>query len=414
MKRNPRRIIVPIVLVLAVIAGVWYFLVRPAGSLAAAWDSLVNPSSSSSGALTASGTVETTIISIAPEAPGKILEVDVQESDVVKAGDVLFHLDDSILKIQRTIAATNLEMAKMALQQLTSPAALAVAQQSVAQDQQNLDNAQASLNNQLYYTTNKDAIQNAQANLTLANNNLSNAQDAYANVGGDPNTDANKAYAYQKLYTAQLAYNSALYNYNWWRGKPNQEQIDLKTALLALAKAKLAEDQTLVAVLSGGSPIPDSATGAGIVQLRQAQFNIQTAQANLDLLDAQIGKMTVKSPVDGVVITRNAEPGSVVNAGAALLTLGRLDELTITVYVPEDRLGEVMVGQTANVTVDSFPGVVFKATVSNISDQAEFTPRNVQTVSGRKNTVFAVKLNLNDTSKKLKPGMPADVTFNPK
>jgi HlyD family secretion protein len=414
MKRNPRRIIVPIVLVLAVIAGVWYFLVRPAGSLAAAWDSLVNPSSSSSGALTASGTVETTIISIAPEAPGKILEVDVQESDVVKAGDVLFHLDDSILKIQLTIAATNLEMAKMALQQLTSPAALAVAQQSVAQDQQNLDNAQASLNNQLYYTTNKDAIQNAQANLTLANNNLSNAQDAYANVGGDPNTDANKAYAYQKLYTAQQAYNSALYNYNWWRGKPNQEQIDLKTALLALAKAKLAEDQALVAVLSDGSPIPDSATGAGIVQLRQAQFNIQTAQANLDLLDAQIGKMTVKSPVDGVVITRNAEPGSVVNAGAALLTLGRLDELTITVYVPEDRLGEVMVGQTANVTVDSFPGVVFKATVSNISDQAEFTPRNVQTVSGRKNTVFAVKLNLNDTSKKLKPGMPADVTFNPK
>ena len=112
-------------------------------------------------------------------------------------------------------------------------------------------------------------------------------------------------------------------------------------------------------------------------------------------------------------MTRNAEPGSVVNAGAALLTLARLDELTITVYVPEDRVGEVSLGQTADVSVDSFPDVVFTSAVSYISDQAEFTPRNVQTVSGRKNTVFAIKLKLNDTSEKLKPGMPADVAFNP-
>ena len=113
-------------------------------------------------------------------------------------------------------------------------------------------------------------------------------------------------------------------------------------------------------------------------------------------------------------MTRNAEPGSVVNAGAVLLTLGRLDELTITVYVPEDRIGEVILGQTANVSVDSFPGVVFNAAVTYISDQAEFTPRNVETVSGRKNTVFAVKLSLKDTTGRLKPGMPADVIFNPK
>jgi len=412
MKPNLRRIIVLIVVVLAVIAGLWYFLVRPAGSLAAAWTSLVNPSAASTGALTASGTVETTAISIAPQQPGKIVEVDVQEGQVVKTGDVLFHLDDSILKIQRAIAATNLETARLALQQLTSPAALAIAQQAVAQDQQNLDNAQANLNNQLYYSTNSDAIQNAQANLTLAEKNFSNAQEDYSRVAGDPNKDSSKAYAYQKLYAAQQALNSAQYNYNWWTGKPNQEQIDLKVAALALAKAKLAEDQTLVSVLTNGSPVPDGATGAGILQLRQAQLAVQNAQSSLDLLDTQIGMMTVKAPVDGVVMTSNAEPGSVVNAGADLLTLGRLDQLTITVYVPEDRLGDVRVGQSASVTVDSFPNVIFQATVSYISDQAEFTPRNVQTVSGRKNTVFAVKLDLQDTSEKLKPGMPADVSFN--
>jgi multidrug resistance efflux pump len=95
-----------------------------------------------------------------------------------------------------------------------------------------------------------------------------------------------------------------------------------------------------------------------------------------------------------------------------LLTIGRTDELSITVYVPEDRIGDVVLGQTANVSVDSFPGIVFKGVVSYISDQAEFTPRNVETVSGRKNTVFAVKLTLSDTTGKLKPGMPADVVFN--
>jgi RND family efflux transporter MFP subunit len=146
----------------------------------------------------------------------------------------------------------------------------------------------------------------------------------------------------------------------------------------------------------------------------QSKLAINQAQANLDLVDAQIAKTVVTAPVDGVVLTRAAEPGSVVSAGGVMLTLGRLDELTITVYVPEDRVGEVTIGQEAQVAVDSFPGVSFKATVTYIADQAEFTPRNVQTVEGRKNTVFAVKLKLDNVSGKLKPGMPADVTFSQK
>ncbi len=409
-KRIP-RIVVGAVLLLAAVAAVWYFVVRPAGSVAAAWSSLVNPGAPSSTALTASGTVETTEISIAPEAPGKILAVDVQEGDTVQAGQELFHLDDTVLKDQRVIAAASLETAQLALLQLTSPAALANAQRIVAQDKQDVDNAQASLNNQLYYTTNEAAIQNAQAGLVLAQNNLDHAQKVYANTGGDPNTSSRKALAYQDLYAAQLAYNSASYTYNLWNGTPNQEQIDLKRAALALARAKLTEDETLVTVLTGGA-MPEDATGTGIMQLRQAQISVRVAQANLNLLDDQIAKMTVKAPVDGVVMTRTAEPGSVVNAGAVLLTLGRLDELTITVYVPEDRIGEVKLGQTADVSVDSFPEATFNARVDYISDQAEFTPRNVQTVSGRKNTVFAVKLTLDDSSGRLKPGMPADVTFN--
>ena len=412
MKRI-RGLIFPVILLLVAVALLWYYWVRPVGSLGAAWNNLLNPPTLASTALTASGTVEMTEIDVAPEAAGKILTVNVKEGDTVHVGDVLAQLDDTLLKDQRAIAASTLETANIALVQLTSPATIASVQAAIAQDKQNIDNAQQAYDNQRTFTTNQSAVQNAKASLVLAQKALTDAQNDYNNVNGSPNNNTDKAAAYSKLYAAQTAYNSANYNYNLWLGNVNSEQLDIKAGTLAVAQAKLPEDQAFLDVLQGG-PIPANATGAGIVQLEQARIAVQLAQANLNLLDDEIKKMTVTSLVNGVVMTRNAEPGSVVNAGAIILTIGRTDELTITVYVPEDRIGEVILGQTANVSVDSFPGVVFNSTVTYISDQAEFTPRNVETVSGRKNTVFAVKLTLSDISGKLKPGMPADVVFNPK
>ena len=412
MKRI-RSLIFPVILLFAALALLWYYWVRPAGSLSTAWNNLINPPAPTIPALTASGTVEMTEINVAPEAAGKILAVNVKEGDTVHVGDVLVQLDNTLLKDQRAIAASTLQTANIALVQLTSPATIASVQAAIAQDKQNIDNAQQAYDNQRTFTTNQSAVQNAQASLVLAQKALEDAQNHYNNVNGNPDNNTDKAAAYQKLYAAQTAYNSANYTYNLWLGKVNSEQLDIKAGALGVARAKLPEDQALLDVLNGG-PIPDNATGAGIVQLQQARIAVQLVQANLNLLDDEIKKMTVTSLVNGMVMTRNAEPGSVVNAGAVMLTVGRLDELTITVYVPEDRIGEVILGQTANVSVDSFPGVVFKAVVTYISDQAEFTPRNVETVSGRKNTVFAVKLTLSDTSGKLKPGMPADVVFNPK
>ncbi len=91
--------------------------------------------------------------------------------------------------------------------------------------------------------------------------------------------------------------------------------------------------------------------------------------------------------------------------------MANLNELTITVYVPEDQYGKIKLGQQATVTVDTFPGQTFQAEVVHISDQAEFTPRNVQTVEGRSATVYAIKLKVTDPNSQLKIGMPADVTF---
>jgi HlyD family secretion protein len=110
-------------------------------------------------------------------------------------------------------------------------------------------------------------------------------------------------------------------------------------------------------------------------------------------------------------LTRNIEPGEFVQPGSVAFSMADLDDITITVYVPEDRYGQISLGQQAHVTVDSFPGETFAAEVIHIADQAEFTPRNVQTVEGRSSTVYAIKLKVMNSNGKLKIGMPADVLF---
>jgi HlyD family secretion protein len=409
-----------VIVVIAVILGSgWYFLVRPTGSLSAglttvttAWDSIVNPGAvDTPGLLNSSGTVETTVLSIAPELPGKVLEVDFQEGDVVKAGAVLVHLDDSSLKIQQTIAEANLQNAKLSLQKLASPLVIANQQATVAQDKQAVDDAQQALDTQKYFNTNTDAIQNAQANLWLAQTALTKAQTVYDKVKYNNYLDASaKAAAYQTVYQYKLAYDNALAVYNLWTGVPNQEQVDLKTATLALANAKVAQDQAYLDALNGGI-IPINATGAGIAQLQLARVNVQAAQDKLDLLNDQIGEMTIIAPVDGLVMTRSVDPGDIVNPSTELLSLARLNDLTITVYIPADSYGKIKLGQTATVTVDAFPGQTFTAAVANISTQPEYLPLTTQTVSASKSTVYAIQLQLNDATGKIKSGMPADVTF---
>jgi HlyD family secretion protein len=193
-------------------------------------------------------------------------------------------------------------------------------------------------------------------------------------------------------------------------------QLDASAATLDLAQANLnlVQSGTRAEQIEAGDAQVTAAQAqlnAAQAHQRAAQAQVEAAQAALETLDVQIGKLTILSPVDGVVLTRVIEPGEIALTSATLLVLGLEDDMTITVYVPEDRYGQITLGQEASVRVDSFPGVSFKARVIHISDKAEFTPRNVQTVEGRKNTVFAIRLQIVDADKRLKAGMPADVTF---
>ena len=96
------------------------------------------------------------------------------------------------------------------------------------------------------------------------------------------------------------------------------------------------------------------------------------------------------------------------------MRVANLDTLDLVIYLPEDQYGRVNIGDTVTITVDSFAGETFKGTIVHISDEDEFTPKNVQTESGRKSTVYAVKIQVQNLDHRLKPGMPADVEFSSK
>ena len=212
-----------------------------------------------------------------------------------------------------------------------------------------------------------------------------------------------------ELSAAQRAYNDLLTT-------DAAIKVQRARAALAIANERYLASQDRLSALQTGDQSPQVAAAAAVLEqarsaAQQAQDAVGQAQANLALLEAQVEKLEVSAPMAGVILTRNIEPGEYVQPGAAALSMGDLKALTITVYMPEDRYGQIHLGQAARVSVDSFAGVEFAGVVKYISDQAEFTPRNVQTVEGRSSTVYAVKLTVTDPQGKLKPGMPADVTF---
>ena len=111
------------------------------------------------------------------------------------------------------------------------------------------------------------------------------------------------------------------------------------------------------------------------------------------------------------MLSSTVEEGELAQPGVTVMVIGKLDSLKITVYLAEDVYGQISLGDQAEVRVDSYPDTAFSAEVVKIANQAEYTPRNVQTEEDRRTTVFAIELAVQDTDGKLKPGMPADVTF---
>lgn len=410
--------------------------------------------------LIVSGTIEATEITISPEIAGKVMEVFVDEGAAVKAGDPLFRLDDSLLKSQRSVAAAGLDFAKAASATADAGAETAKSNYTLALNAARLEAATTRTQDWLAsslpgynlpagYFLQQELIDASNMEITTSYKLVVDAKNGLDQLLGDPgssifvssekrllearsaeqagldtltrgnlspNTELRNVAqtAYDKLKTetdsAQLAYDEL---------KNSDAAIKIINARMDVAIAQeryeAAQDRLLKLQVGASSPklqVAYATMDQVNLAATQAKTAVDQAEAQLALVDVQISRLTVLAPCDGVILTRSIQPGEMVTAAGMAFKLGKLFDLYITVYVPEDIYGTLSLGQSATLMVDSYPGETFYARIVNIADQAEFTPRNVQTVEGRKATVFAVRLKLEDLLGRLKPGMPADVTFN--
>jgi HlyD family secretion protein len=396
------RRVIPIFLILAVIGGGTYWWSQQQTQAAIG--------------LKGSGTIETQQISLGPEVPGRVVEVLADEGQKVVAGQVLFRLDDTLLKAQRTQAEAAVKTARAQRDQLVAgarPEQLAAAQATISSTQATLAGAQADLS-RLQSGATYDQIKSAQAQLESAQaqakipqdtyNALTNAHDILKSIGRGGRGVGKMVEQIRpqvESANAQVAAAQATLN-KLWSG-PTSPEIRSAQARVGAAQGQLQTAQAQYDLL---------AAGPSREQVAAADAAVAQAEETLRTYDVQADKLVVRAPQDGLVMVRNIEVGEVVGPGATVFVLGQLDTLQLTVYLPEDSYGQVKLGQAARVTVDSYAGVTFPASVVQIADQAEFTPRNVQTVEGRRTTVYAIKLDVPNPDGKLKPGMPADVTFN--
>src|ERR1700736_2145565 len=155
----------------------------------------------------------------------------------------------------------------------------------------------------------------------------------------------------------------------------------------------------------------DSAAKTQEKTVEAAQMRIIQARAQLADIEAQLKEMQVVAPAESVLEVLTVKVGDVLPPNGEVATLLLPQHLWVRVYVPETWLGKIKLGEQIHLRVDSFPGKDFPGVVEQINRQAEFTPRNVQTVEDRIKQVFGVKIRLPNDDDRLRAGMAADVYF---
>jgi HlyD family secretion protein len=153
-------------------------------------------------------------------------------------------------------------------------------------------------------------------------------------------------------------------------------------------------------------------TGVRAERVEAQQAALRQAEATLAQAEAVLANAIIRAPFAGVVTIRHRQPGEAVAPGAPVLTLMDPADRWVRIYVREDAIGRVTLGQRAEIRTDSFSDSTFAGRVTFIASQAEFTPRNVQTAEQRVRLVYAVRVAItDDAGQALKSGMPADVVL---
>jgi len=410
----------------------------------------IRPSGAQTDGLTASGFIEAEEVTVAPELGGRVVELLVKEGDDVETGQVLTRLDGTLLEAQIEVAQAALDVAQAGLAQAQAgvrPEQIRQAEAALAQAEAGRDGAFQAWQDVIAIRDNPQDL-DAQIVQVRAQVVAAEAALAQATAWKDAAEIADDAYhegmaelqeAKEELQKIPKEFRPSLPglqldvhlvpNAYWksWVGV-NTAQAGLDGARAALANLYAIRDNpqelnaqvdameaeynaAVAAVEMAQAQLDAMRAGATEEEIAIAEAQVEQAQASVESLVVLRDKQTLIAPVGGLVLELNIHEGELAAPGAAMLVLGDLDHVTLTVYVPEDKLGQVRIGQEVQVGVDSFPGRLFVGSVVAIANEAEFTPRNVQTQEERVNMVFAVDVRIPNPDHALKPGVPADAVI---
>jgi HlyD family secretion protein len=350
----------------------------------------------------ASGRIEVTEVNVSSKVTGRVIKRYVDEGVDVKAGQLIAVLEGEELEAQLRQALATLHSAEARLLQARISLRIepTLVQAQIRQAEENLRSAEERLR-LLQAGSRPQEIEEGRANLrqNLARLEIARlTRDRYRDLLAD--------------------------------GAVSKQDLDRAESDFQAADAAVRATRERLGVLEEGSRIEDiraaqaerdraaaaleaARANAATLDLRQQDVRageaaVREAQANVRRLETQVAELKVFSPLDATVLTKAAEEGEVVPAGKPLVLLGDLDHPWIKVYVTETEVGRVKLGAPARILVDGFPQQPFRGTVSWIADEAEFTPKNIQTKEERVNLVYAVKITIDNAQRKLKAGMVAD------
>jgi HlyD family secretion protein len=370
--------LVPIILLAALAFGIWkYFLAK---------------NTEPGNIVQLSGRIEGDDSAISPKVAGRIAEIHFREGDVVKAGDVVAVLDDRQVRAR-------VDQAEAAVAEAEARVRSSRQQIAILEDQlkgSDLQSNQASLDSEGRVHQAEAELASAEAQLAQQQASLKLAvydRDAYTRLARDGAVSERQGkQAESAAESQQAAVNSAA-------RRVESARASLKVAIASLENPRIRDTQSagLRKQIAQQQPLIASAAA-------------DAARARAQLVEAQenLKDLIVRAPFDGTVVTRTAEPGEVIQAGTAIITLLDLSKVYLRGYVPEGRIGKIKIGQKARVFLDSAPKTPLDAVVSRIDPQATFTPENTYFRDDRVKQVVGVKLQMKAGIGFAKPGMPAD------
>lgn len=368
------------------------FLAILAGAAFLVWRIFFASSGPPENVITLSGRIEGDVSTVAAKFSGRILEVRVREGDTVNAGDVIAVLDDEQVRARESQAQAAVSDAEARAE--GARAQIAVLQEQVRQSELLTEQAR---------TDAQGRVRQAESEVVAAEAELEKQEAAYRIAAFD-----------REAYT-RLAATGAV---SERKGREATSTAEQQTAAVAAARKRVesARGALLVAKASLTNPsIRASQAGANRKQIAAQQKEVASANARLEQARAQLNEaqanrkdLSIVAPFNGTVATRTAEPGEVVAAGTAIVTMLDLSKVYLRGFVPEGDIGKVKLDQPARVYLDSNPNQPVDAYVSRIDPEATFTPENTYFRDERVKQVVGVKLQLKAAVGFAKPGMPAD------